>query len=157
MSDVTMVSLPHPEVVLRALGITRSKLDGKTRVAVKACGLKLLVEQLVASLPFDEALYLEHNPDVALSFKEGNILDLHQHFLTSGYFEGRVASPVRVDEEYYLASYPDVAEAIRRREVASATAHYASAGAIEGRSPTKESEPAFRRWVACSTQADAVS
>lgn len=157
MGDKIQVNLPHPEVVLKALGITRNKLDGKTRVAVKACGLKLLVEQMIALLPFDEAAYLEFNPDVALAFKEGNILDLHQHFLSAGYFEGRLAAHIDVDEDFYLTSYPDVAEAVRQREVASAKAHYMSAGAAEGRAPSRDSEAAFRQWIACSTLTDAAA
>jgi hypothetical protein len=144
--------LPHSDIVLKALRLSRARLDGKARIAISAPLLKFLLEELIASLPFDEAYYLEANPDIAASFKDGNILDLHQHFVSAGYFEGRWGAEPQFDETFYLATYPDVAEGIASRKVKSAADHYRSPGASEGRLPSAKVAAVLEKWEAFSRE-----
>lgn len=141
-----MSFLPPAESLMKTLRITQERLGGEGRVAVPLPVLRKLLMAAVRSLPFDEAVYLKMNADVAEARARGAITDLHEHFVAFGYFEGRVASEVIVDEDWYLATYPDVAQAIAKRDTASATAHYLTNGAAEGRSPTPELASEVDQW-----------
>jgi hypothetical protein len=149
--------LPHPNTFMKALHIPKERLEGKTRIPINPSLLKFLVQQLIGKLSFDETYYLEQNPDVAESYKVGNILDLHEHFKTTGYFEGRRGSPPEVDEAFYLQSYPDVAEAIRAGRIRSAVEHYVITGASEDRTPLPQHAEILRRWVEFASEQDTKS
>jgi hypothetical protein len=149
------VFLPHPNTFMKALHVPKERLDGKTRIAVNPALMKFLLEQLIGKLSFDQSYYLDQNPDVAESYKAGNILDLHEHFKTTGYFEGRQGSRPEVDEAFYLQSYPDVAEAIRAGRIRSAAEHYATTGAAEDRIPASKHADLVRRWVEFAAEHDA--
>ena len=157
LSDSVKGFIPHPNILLGGLRITRGRLESKNRIAVNAAALKVLIEQLIAMMPFDEEAYLDLNPDVKESFEEGNILNLHEHFVTAGYYEGRFASRSHVDEEFYLKCYPDVADAVRSGRVPSAETHYISSGASEGRAPAREFEPILTRWIGSAAEVDEVN
>jgi len=61
------------------------------------------------------------------------IKSARNHFIHSGYFEGRLPSAPEFDEAWYLAQYPDVAEGITKGEIASARQHFLEHGHEEGR------------------------
>jgi hypothetical protein len=152
-----IVFLPHPNTFMKALHVSKERLDGKTRIAVAPALMKFLLEQLIGKLSFDQAYYLEQNPDVADSYRAGNILDLHEHFKTTGYFEGRLGAHPEVDEAFYLQSYPDVAEAIRAGRIRSAAEHYVITGASEDRIPLPQHAELVRRWVELAGEQDTKS
>jgi hypothetical protein len=85
----------------------------------------------------DEEWYLARYPDVKAAIQAGKYKLGYQHFMQSGYREGRVPRDFRVDEAWYLATYPDVAEAIRSGHVKSAYDHFMQNGYGEGRKPNE--------------------
>lgn len=150
MSDTlneTLGYMPHAEQLLRALRISRVHLAQRSKVAISTRLLLVLLREAVRNLPFDAQFYLATNPDLARAFQAGEIPDLHAHFITAGYLEGRAGAPPPIDEAFYLATYADVGEALRRGEIASASEHYMSRGAAEGRLPAPVLRPAIDSWA----------
>ncbi|HTW25727.1 MAG TPA: hypothetical protein VME92_01265 [Acetobacteraceae bacterium] len=109
---------------------------------------RLMLESVVVQAGFDEAWYLQTNPDVAESVERGAFTSGLAHYCAAGYAEGRRPMPMRVDEEWYRTQYPDVAAAISAGDFRSAQAHFNLAGYIEGRAPTPEAYDVQRRWNA---------
>jgi len=139
--------LPHIELLLQSLRISRERLASRSKVAIDTRVLRALLETLATQLPFDPEFYLDQNPDVASAYKAGQITDLRKHFIESGFLEGRFGAAPPVDEAFYTALYKDIAPAVRRGDIASATEHYIRAGAAEGRVPSEALKPAVERWA----------
>jgi hypothetical protein len=139
--------LPPIDLLLRALRINRERLDGAARIAIDAKLLRALLQVAAGGQPFDEAFYLDNNPDIAAAHAKGDIPDLHRHFVEAGYFEGRAGAPVAVDEKYYMRTYRDVGLAVKRGDVKSAAEHYLRSGAAEGRVPSADIKPAIDWWA----------
>jgi len=137
--------LPSFVTVARALGAPANiaRESPGAAIPVDARALRLLLQFVALAADYDEATYLKHNPDIAEAHEAGRIANLRQHFVESGYFEGRKASSVNLDGDWYLQMYPDVGESVREGIIASAQAHFALRGEIECRSPNCESLP----WV----------
>ncbi len=150
MADATF--LPHIELLLQSLRISRERLASRSKVAVDTRVLRALLETLAGQIPFDPQFYLDHNPDIALAHKAGQIKDLHKHFIESGFLEGRFGAMPPVDEAYYTSMYKDIAPAVRRGDISSATEHYIRAGAAEGRVPSEALRPAVERWASVLTE-----
>ena len=74
---------------------------------------------------FDAAWYLAHNPDVAAAG-----VDPYQHFMTTGWKEGRSPNAL-FDTSYYLVHNPDV-----RAAGANPLTHFEASGWKEGRDPS---------------------
>src|SRR6266853_1259493 len=51
---------------------------------------------------FDEAGYLERNPDVVEGIKQGRVKSALDHFVNNGFYEGRLANYVRPEDVWYL-------------------------------------------------------
>jgi hypothetical protein len=81
-----------------------------------------------ASLIFDPHWYLTQYPDVAAAG-----LDPVQHFLKSGFAEGRNPNPY-FDSSWYVAAYPDVAGHVAEHGE-NPFMHYLFYGVREGRKP----------------------
>lgn len=113
---------------------------------VQASVIRLLVGEIIRNSPFDEAAYLEANPDVAAAVESGGWPSGRAHFAATGYFEGRATGPAVFSEDWYLAAYPDVREAVEKGEISSAEDHYFSAGMAEWRSPTPEAVDEVEQW-----------
>ncbi len=139
--------VPHIELLLGALRINRERLGSRAKVAVDARLLRALIQALAATLPFDEAFYRATYPDLDAAARSGEIPDLHQHFIDSGFIEGRFGAAGPVDEAYYVATYPDVGEAVARGELASGQEHYLRSGAGEGRVPSEALRPMVDAWM----------
>ena len=139
--------LPHIDLLLQSLRISRERLDGRSKIAIDTRLLRALLETIVSQLPFDPQFYLDHNPDIAAAHKTGELKDLHRHFIESGYFEGRFGAAPVVDEAFYVALYKDIAPAVRRGDLASPFEHYLRAGAAEGRVPSAALRPVVDRWA----------
>ncbi|WP_146287318.1 hypothetical protein [Gemmobacter aquaticus] len=95
-----------------------------------------LLRRLLHAIEIDEEWYRRAYPDVDQAIRDGAVKSARDHFLNSGYFEGRLPSEVKVDEAWYLATYPDIAEAVRAGSVPSARQHFLSFGYAEGRLPS---------------------
>ncbi|MEM6501612.1 MAG: hypothetical protein AAF685_07225 [Cyanobacteria bacterium P01_C01_bin.89] len=109
---------------------------------------------------FDEAYYLQANPDVAAAVAAGQIPSGRAHFLTSGVREGRTNisrfyrtfrlgnTPSGGDVEVeYLTANPDVAAAIAAGGLTTGLQHFVQSGEAEGRSlfPGTFDEGFYRR------------
>ncbi|HEX4507340.1 MAG TPA: hypothetical protein VH722_16540 [Alphaproteobacteria bacterium] len=92
-----------------------------------------IISLLLRGVEVDETWYLTQYPHLADALKTGEIKSARNHFIHSGYFEGRLPREPEFDEKWYLAQYPDVAEGIARGEIKSAREHYLEHGYAEGR------------------------
>jgi hypothetical protein len=54
---------------------------------------KQALRLFIPHIPFDEAWYCRHYPDVAAAVKCGLITSAHEHFVSYGFFEGRSPAP----------------------------------------------------------------
>ena len=140
--------VPHIELVLQALRVHPDRLSGRSKIAVEARLLRMLLQHLVSTLPFDATFYRANYPDIDASARADQMPDLHRHFIENGFFEGRLGAPPEVDEPFYLRTYPDVADAIARGDVRSASEHYIHSGAAEGRVPNPALRPQIDDWMA---------
>jgi hypothetical protein len=139
--------LPHIDQFLRALRINRDRLNSRSKVAIDAKLLRMLLQALAEAADFSEEFYLRNNSDIADAHARGEIESLRAHFVELGFFEGRAGSAPPVDEAYYTATYADVAEAVRRGDVKSGAEHYLQSGAAEGRVPNPALKPAIEAWA----------
>ena len=140
--------VPHIDLLLAAMRIGRDRLEGDSKIAVDAGMLRALIQLAVGQQPFSEAFYRATYPDIAEAHAAGTVPDLHQHFVTTGFFEGRAGALPEMHDAYYMATYPDVAQALRRGEVASPTEHYVRSGAAEGRVPNAAVRAEIEGWIA---------
>jgi len=140
--------LPHIDMLLAAMHVERERLAGRSKIAVDAGLLRALIQLAAAQLPFSDTFYRATYPDIAAAHAAGAMPDLHRHFVTTGYFEGRAGAPPQMDDAYYAATYPDVAQAVGSGEVASASDHYMRSGAAEGRAPNAAAKPEIDGWLA---------
>jgi hypothetical protein len=147
------VYIPPFATIALALGLPDAALEGLpgTLVPVNVQTLRLLLQCVATAADYDEAVYLEENPDIAEAYEAKQITDPHLHFEQAGYFESRCASKSPVDEAWYLKTYPDIADAVAEGAIASGQAHFALRGQAEMRSPNSESESRTRAWAeACA-------
>jgi hypothetical protein len=96
-----------------------------------------LIRKLLVSVPVDEKWYIATYPDVEQGIQTGAVKSAKDHFVSNGYFEGRLPAKVLVDEPFYTSLYPDVADGIDEGEIESAQEHFESHGFAEGRLPFK--------------------
>jgi hypothetical protein len=140
--------LPHIDLLLRALRINRERLGSRAKIAIDARLLRGLIQAIVARDAFSEEFYLATYPDVAEAHAAGTIPDPHQHYVETGYFEGRMGSPPPLDEGFYTRLYRDVAQAVAKGDVKSGLEHYLRQGAAEGRIPCQQGQPEVNHWMA---------
>lgn len=146
--SVQSMYLPHIDLLLQSMRITRDRLNSRSKVAIDTRLLRTLLLVLVEQMPFDPTFYLAGNDDVAAAYESGAITDLRQHFVESGFVEGRFGAAPMVDEAFYADNYKDIGAAIRRGDVVSASEHYVLTGAAEGRVPCEALRPSVQRWAA---------
>jgi hypothetical protein len=138
--------VPHIDLLLRALRITRDRLASRSKIAVDARLLRALLQGIAETAPFSGEFYTATYPDIAAAHAAGEIGDLHRHFVELGYFEGRMGAAPPIDETFYTGIYNDVAEAVRRGDLASGREHYVRSGAAEGRVPNAATREAVESW-----------
>ena len=149
--------MPHIDLILQALRINRDRLNSRAKIAIDAKLLRILLQSAVSQLPFSAEFYETTYPDIAEAAAAGQIPDLHQHFVETGYFEGRMGAPAPVDEKYYISVYQDVAQAVEHGDMPSGADHYLRAGSAEGRVPNAQVKPEIDMWMSIlriNTQAD---
>lgn len=105
-----------------------------------------LLRELFAATGFDEQDYLARYPDVRELVRSKQDQTAVEHFVNSGFFEGRLANCAPVAEEWYRKRNPDVWQAIKKGQFKDAKEHYFTSGANEGRAPSPELEPIAEYW-----------
>jgi hypothetical protein len=115
--------------------VTFAAVKGELTVSATYSQFTTLIQTLLQGIHVDEEWYLTQNPDVAQAISEGKVPSAREHFLSDGYFEGRVPFPIIVDEVWYLEQNPGVAEFIARGDLDSAQQHFEEHGYREGRRP----------------------
>ena len=128
-----MQSLPPFEVIKRPVEISAAK--GQLTAIASYEDLLGMIKQLLSIVDVDEKWYVTQYPDVAQAIRQGKAVSARQHFLDSGYFEGRLPFLIPVDEKWYLDQNPDVAASVRKGKEPSAQAHFLQGGYREGRLP----------------------
>ncbi|HET6184652.1 MAG TPA: hypothetical protein VFA03_13805 [Acetobacteraceae bacterium] len=112
-----------------------STVKGEVRVSASYEDFLAMLRMLLAGVEVDEAWYRRTYEDIDRAVQTGEVISARQHFISDGYFEGRIPAPIEVDEAWYLTQYPDVAESVRRGEFRSAQHHFQEDGYREGRLP----------------------
>jgi hypothetical protein len=138
--------VPPYQILLEELRPATPNAQKGDDILVPRAMFELMLRLLVETMPFDEGRYLQRNPDVAEALSQGKVKDAHQHFVTKGYFEGRVGGAPRVDEKWYQRRYADVAEALKDGGITSAADHYADNGVRDWRSPSQADESLVNEW-----------
>lgn len=138
--------VPPYDAVLRSIGTSRDALQGATEITIPMSLFRFLMQLAVANGDFNEAGYLQANPDVAEAVRSGAIESARLHYIGYGYFEGRPGATPDVDERWYLHSYPDVGAAVRAGRISSGREHFWIAGAGEWRSPSPRYENDAAQW-----------
>ncbi|MDF0556635.1 PPC domain-containing protein [Kamptonema sp. UHCC 0994] len=90
---------------------------------------------------FDNAFYLENNPDVGLAIANGKVSSGFDHFNRFGKFEDRDPN-ILFDTSYYLETNTDVAAAVEEGKITAAD-HFIRFGQFERRNPNPLFDTAF--------------
>jgi hypothetical protein len=115
--------------------IAFATVKGELTVSTTYTKFTDLVRMLLQVVEVDETWYLEKYPDIAEAIRGGTIVSAREHFLSDGYFEGRLPFQIKVDEAWYLEQNPGVAEYIAQGKLESAQQHFDDNGYREGRRP----------------------
>lgn len=142
--------VPPIELVLRGLGITDAEFR-QERATVSTRFLRFILGELVRLGRFDPAWYAERNPDVEGARLAGEIPSLHEHYCTTGYFEGRLPGELPFDADWYYSRYDDVSEAFSPADLDALLQHFRSRGWREGRAGTPEFRRDADRWLEAAT------
>jgi hypothetical protein len=124
--------------MLRLLDIDAADLGNET-VTVRASGLRDLLVELARQQPFDPEFYADCYPDIEAARLAGIVSDLREHFVNSGFLEGRLPSEPPFDPVWYASYYPDLATVIPASDAKALRNHYMTTGIIEGRAGTAAS------------------
>src|SRR5215469_1149736 len=135
VTDHSSYVVPY-NLLLRQIGLSEHLGDGD-RIELTREQFLLLIRKLLVSIPVDESWYTMTYKDIDEAIQAGFVNSAKEHFVSNGYFEGRLPAKIIVDEAFYRAEYPDVAEGIGEGEINSAQEHFESHGFAEGRLPFK--------------------
>jgi hypothetical protein len=137
--------VPPYHMIEQHIRAVRPVNGGDDQVVMPTELFHFLLRCALEGCEFDEAQYQQCNPDVAEGVERRVHASGRAHFLSQGYFEGRVGA-VPVHEAWYLSQSPDVADAKRAGLEVSGEAHYRRMGAVEWREPNPGSARAVRAW-----------
>lgn len=126
-----MSATPPFKVIKKHLSV--AAVRGMPKVNNSYTEILEIIALVLRGVRVDEDWYLKQYPHLAEALKAGDIKSARNHFVHSGYFEGRLPCEPELDEKWYLTEYPDVAEGIARGEIQSARDHYLEHGYAEGR------------------------
>jgi hypothetical protein len=143
--------VPPIELVLRGLGITDADLQ-REQATVSVQFLRFILGELVRQGRFDPAWYAERNPDVEGARLAGEVPSLHEHYCTTGYFEGRLPCELPFDSDWYYSRYDDVSQAFSPADPDALLQHFRSQGWREGRAGTPEHRRDADRWLEAALQ-----
>jgi hypothetical protein len=140
--------LPPCSLLLEGLGVTEADLTGSGTVPVSRKFLRVLISELACRPRVDEHWYAETYPDVEGARLAGDIKSLREHFIVSGYIEGRLPAPLPFDPRFYCKHYRDIADAFPSADADTLRRHFLSSGYFEGRAGTAEMLAGVERWQA---------
>ena len=143
--------VPPIELVLRGLGITETDFR-QERATVSTRFLRFILGELARLGRFDPDWYAERNPDVEGARLAGDVTSLHEHYCTSGYFEGRLPYELPFDADWYYSRYDDVSRAFSPADPEAMLLHYCSQGWREGRAGTPEIRGESDRWLEAASR-----
>ncbi len=106
-----------------------------------------LLKIAVSASDYDEAHYVKSNPDIQTAIAKGVLKSGREHYINTGFKEGRQGSVSVVDEKWYRDTYKDVDQAIKDGKVASASAHHKARGWKENRAANPVEEQDIRSWT----------
>ena len=133
---------PQRRAYLPPYARLRAALDlaeGPDQSVLVSCeGLKSCIRLLLRGVEVDEEWYRTEYADVSDAISKGVFRSAKQHFVESGYFEGRRPGRVAVDENWYSRAYPDVSESVEFGEIGSCQEHFDRYGEREGRFPSED-------------------
>lgn len=138
--------VPHYDAILHALGTSRKAMGEGAQVKIPVSLLNFLLIQALEHAEFNESGYLAANPDVASAVKAKKIASAKQHYVSTGFLEGRRGAMPAVDEAWYAKTNSDVAAAIRSGKLRSAAQHFEMIGAEEFRAPSEEYLESSYQW-----------
>ena len=152
LNTIPNMYVPPFGQLLPTMGMTRAEYEAAASVTVPKEMMTMLLQIALASSELNEEGYLADNPDIRAAVQAGSIEDIRVHYLSHGYFEGRIGATPPVDERWYQATYPDVAKAIQEGALQSAKMHFDLIGAAEGRSPNAEHASMAAEWKRALTR-----
>jgi hypothetical protein len=138
--------VPHYDAILHAIGTSREKLNGKTKIEIPLSLFKFLLQIAVKHGEFNLSGYLTANRDIQDAAKKGQVPDPKMHYINYGFFEGRRGALPTVDESWYRRTYADIATAIRKGDVSSGSEHFYTIGAEEFRTPSAAHAGDAQEW-----------
>jgi len=137
--------LPDFHEFLRAFPqLSNPEANGTVTVSVSF--LRFLISELAARIPFDDAFYGSTYPDVADAVRRGQIPSLHDHFCSTGFFEGRKPGLRHVDRAWYLRQYEDLNRAFSTGALADAAKHFNETGQFEDRVGSRYQYEEREKW-----------
>src|SRR3978361_2377672 len=137
---------PPLRSILDIIGSSPEEFANDSTIEVPTGLMRLLLQVAIASSDFNESGYAVTNPDVADAVAKDAISSALMHYVSYGYFEGRLGAMPSVDEAWYLRTYPDVSQAIRSKRISAAPEHFNVMGAAEGRAPSRQYEAEAFQW-----------
>jgi hypothetical protein len=145
---------PPCSLLLEGLGISATDLTGGGAVAVAVTRkfLRELISEFVCRMRMDENWYAETYPDVEGARLAGDIESLREHFVRSGYLEGRLPAALPFDPQWYRRHYRDIADAFPSADPDEMRTHFLTSGYFEGRAGTAEMLAAVERWQALAKE-----
>lgn len=138
--------VPPIDLLLEGLEITERSLS-EPIAAVSTQFLRFLLSELARGAPFDAGWYGTQYPDVR---EAGSALGadwLHNHFITQGYFEGRLPQEPALDADWYFRHYADVWAAYSAKLLDTLREHFLSQGWTEGRAGTPQQADVADGWI----------
>lgn len=125
-------------VTLNNLGLSGGGTDTASNVELLVFANRVLLAdtpQQLGANAFDEAFYLNQNPDVAAAVAAGQLASGQQHYTLWGASEARSPNAL-FNEAWYLQQNHDVAQAVDTGTLASGYQHYLWQGWMEHRNPS---------------------
>jgi hypothetical protein len=138
--------VPHYDAILHAIGTSREKLNGKTKIEIPLSLFKFLLQIAVTQGEFNLSGYLTANRDIQDAAKKGQVPDPKMHYVSYGFFEGRRGALPAVDESWYRRTNADIDAAVRKGDVSSGSEHFNTIGAEEFRAPSAAHAGDVRKW-----------
>jgi hypothetical protein len=142
--------IPPLDVVLAGLGITKEDLLAD-KVKVSSNFLQFLLSKLASLSDFDSTWYATTYPDVEGARLAGEVPSLLDHFVQTGYLEGRLPHEPAFDASWYYEHYRDIGGAFNPSDTQALKNHFISRGYYEGRVGTPELVNEINQWLEASS------
>lgn len=136
------MQMPSYQLILKELQKKNPNMDTASEYVIGKKLFEFLLSIAVSASEYDETFYVEQYADVRAAIEKGKFRSGREHYLKTGYREGRRGALGAVDEEWYRATYSDVRKAVEAGKMPSGADHFKSFGWKEGRSanPTQASD-----------------